>query len=415
MLNYFIHSRRGLIRARSSCIGAHLDDFSLTLRKLGYCYLIGERCIMYAVHFGLWLTNEKIALETIDDVTLSMFIEHLSICKCSGYRAGPHIAAHSRIIVFIRYLRHTGLISISTSPTIPKLVIEFCEWMQNHRGLTDETIRQYKRVARLLVECLGVDASLYEPFALRAAVQNVIGKNGIGTSRLVSKVARGFLRYLTIVGKCRPGLDAAILPVAKWSLDSLPKYVTADIIQQIIDSTDMSHPCGVRDRSILLLLARLGLRGGDIVQMRLSDINWEDGYVTVLGKGRRETKLPMPQEVGDAIVAHLQNRNPKLVSDRIFLRARAPWKPLAGSGCVSTIVRRAIKRAGVSTPSHGAHLLRHSIATELIREGITFPSIGVLLRHRSVDSTAIYAKVDIEMLRSVAQPWQGGTHVDHNN
>jgi site-specific recombinase XerD len=143
--------------------------------------------------------------------------------------------------------------------------------------------------------------------------------------------------------------------------------------------------------------------------MRLRDLDWEDARVRVAGKGRREVRLPLPQEVGDAILAYLRGRRSVAACDRVFLRARAPWRPLASSSCVSAIARRAIARAGVSAPTHGAHLLRHSAATTMLREGISLPAIGVVLRHRSVETTAHYAKVDVALLRSVAQPWLGGT------
>jgi integrase len=185
--------------------------------------------------------------------------------------------------------------------------------------------------------------------------------------------------------------------------------VSTEAVQWIIDACGPDRPDGARDRAILLLLARLGLRGGDIVQMRLIDIEWTDARVRVVGKGRREARLPLPQEVGDAILAYLRDRHPVVACDRVFLRSRAPWRPLAQSSCVSAIVRRAMVRAGVSAPTRGAHLLRHSAATAMLREGISLPSIGVVLRHRSVETTAHYAKVDVELLHSVAQPWIGGT------
>lgn len=238
-------------------------------------------------------------------------------------------------------------------------------------------------------------------------MHEVGGGRGVGTAKCAATVARAFMRYLTMEGRCRPGLEAAILPVANWSLASLPRYVTADAVQQIVDAGGAAPRCGTRDRAILLLLARLGLRGGDIVRMRLCDIDWRRACVSVAGKGRREVRLPLPQEVGDAILAYLRGR-PAVASDRVFLRVRAPWWPLGGCSTITRIVSRAIGRAGVSAPTRGSNLLRHSVATAMLREGISLPAIGVVLRHRSPQTTAHYAKVDVEMLRAVAQPWLGG-------
>jgi site-specific recombinase XerD len=290
----------------------------------------------------------------------------------------------------------------------PELVTAFCRWLRQQRGVADTTVSQYRRVAIAIVKHIGDDPAHYQADALRAAVRAATHGHGVSTARFVAKVARAFLRYLATEGRCRPGLDAAIEPVASWSLASLPRYVSAETVDRIIDACDPAQPCGARDRAILLLLARLGLRGGDIVRMCLDDIDWENARVRVTGKGRREVRLPLPQEVGDAVLAYLHVRRSVAGCDQVFLTARAPWKPLAASSCVSAIAKRAIDRAGVSAPTHGAHLLRHSVATAMLREGISLPSIGAVLRHCSVETTACYAKVDVELLRSVAQPWMGG-------
>jgi len=410
MLEFYLRSSRGLARARSSSVGPYLDDFSVTLRDLGYCWRIGAGCITYAVHLGLWATANDVSLRTLDDEDRTAFLAHLPRCRCPGQRAGRHDAAPSRTRVFVQYLSTAGIIPMPVlQVATPERVREFCEWMRLQRGLKDTTVRQYRRFTIALVERLGDDPAAYEPRGLRAAVREVTGTHGISTARFVAKVARAFLRYLAVEGLCRPGLDAAILPIASRRLASLPRHVSAGAVQQIIDACDPDRPGGARDRAILLLLARLGLRGGDIVQMRLCDIDWTDARVRVVGKGRREARLPLPQEVGDAILVYLRDRHPIVACDRVFLRARAPWRPLAQSTCVSAIVKRAIARAGVSAPTRGAHLLRHSAATAMLREGISLPSIGAVLRHRSVETTVHYAKVDVELLRSVAQPWIGGT------
>ena len=410
MLEFYLRSPRGLARARSSSVGPYLDDFAVALRDLGYCWRIGAWCITYAVHLGLWATSNDVSLKTLDDEDLVAFLAHLPRCRCPGHRAGPHEAAPSRIRVFVQYLRTAGIIPMPVlQVATPNQVVGFCEWMRLQRGLKDPTVRQYRRVAITLMERLGDEPAAYEPLAIRTAIREVTGSHGTSTARFVAKVARAFLRYLAVEGQCRPGLDAAILPVASPSLASLPRYVSTEAVQRIIDACDPGRPDGARDRAILLLLARLGLRGGDIVQMRLCDFDWTEARVRVVGKGRRETRLPLPQEVGDAILAYLRDRHPVVACDRVFLISRAPWRPLAQSSCVSAIVRRAMVRAGVSAPTRGAHLLRHSAATAMLREGISLPSIGAVLRHRSVETTAHYAKVDVELLRSVAQPWIGGT------
>jgi integrase len=409
MLEFYLQSARGIARARSSLVGLHLDGFAAALRELGYCRLVGQWCITYAVHLGLWAAAEDVALGALDEGAVQAFLAHLSRCRCPGHRAGLHGVARARTAVFVRYLRARGIVPVPAPPAAPPtLVTGFCEWMRSQRGSAETTLRQYQGVAIALVGRLGDDPARYEAGMVRAAVHEVTGGHGTATARFVAKVARGFLRYLAATGRCRPGLDAAILPTARWRHGSLPRYVSAESVQRIIDACDVSRPDGSRDRAIVLLLARLGLRAGDVVGLELRDIDWAAARVRVVGKGRREVRLPLPQEVGDALLAYLRTRRPGVECDRVFLRARAPWRALASSSCVSNIVKRAVVRAAVSAPTRGAHLLRHSAATAMLREGISLPAIGVVLRHRSVETTAHYAKVDAELLRSVAQPWLGG-------
>ena len=409
MLEFFLRSPRGLARARSSCVGPYLNGFAAALREQGYSRRIGAWCITYAVHLGLWVAAKDLPIAALEDGSIDAFVAHLPRCRCPGHRAGVHAVARSRIRVFVRYLRTVGVVAVARPQAAePELVTGFSAWMRRHRGVTETTLRHYRPVAVALLGYLGDDPARYEAGAIRTAVREMTGGHGTSMARLVANVARAVLRYLAVAGRCRPGLDAAILPVASARLASLPTYLGAQEVQQIIDSCASDRPDGVRDRAILLLLARLGLRAGDIVRMCLSDINWSNARVRVTGKGRHEARLPLPQEVGDAILAYLRERRGVAACDRVFLIARAPWGPLGGSTCVSGIVRRALSRAGVSSSTRGAHLLRHSAATAMLRDGISLPAIGVVLRHRSVETTALYAKVDVRVLRSVAQPWLGG-------
>jgi site-specific recombinase XerD len=177
-------------------------------------------------------------------------------------------------------------------------------------------------------------------------------------------------------------------------------------VERLIASCDVSLSVGRRDRAILLLLARLGLRAGDIVQLRLQDIDWKGAWIHVCGKGRQQARLPLSQEVGQAIVAYLQDGRPSARSDAVFLRSRAPFRPFGSHCAVSVLVDRAIRRAGIKRPGRGAaHLLRHSVASSMLRHGASLQDIAALLRHRSVETTQIYAKVDVTALMQITQPW----------
>jgi integrase/recombinase XerD len=192
---------------------------------------------------------------------------------------------------------------------------------------------------------------------------------------------------------------------ANWRLAALPRYLAADDIERLVAACDRATAAGARDRAVILLCARLGLRAGDVRDMRLGDVDWSQGRLRVLGKGRCETWLPLPQEVGDAMLQYLEQYRPAIGDDHVFLRLHAPLGPLPSSGPIAKLVCRALKRAGISAPSQGAHVLRHSAATALLRQGVSLDVIGAVLRHRSVESTAHYAKVDVARLRAIAQPW----------
>jgi site-specific recombinase XerD len=215
-----------------------------------------------------------------------------------------------------------------------------------------------------------------------------------------------FLRFLIAEGKCAAGLDAAIPVVAHWRLSSLPRYLQAEEVERVIASCDLTSPVGKRDRAILLLLARLGLRASDIVQLHLGDIDWEGAWMAVSGKSRREMQLPLTQEVGQAVVDYLQDGRPQSDSDAVFVRSRAPFRAFANHCAISVIVERAMRRAGVTCQSRGAaHVLRHSMATSMLRQGASLQDISAILRHRSIETTQIYAKIDVTALREIAQPW----------
>lgn len=217
---------------------------------------------------------------------------------------------------------------------------------------------------------------------------------------------RMFLRFLVAEGKCQIGLDAAIPSIAHWRLSSLPQYMQPDEVESVIRTCDPCTHTGSRDRAILLLLARLGLRAGDIVEMRLSDIDWIESWILVSGKSRRQTRLPLTQELGDAISNYLTNWRPPAATDKLFLCTLAPFRPFSCHSAVSIMVSRALDRADVKCAGrNAAHIFRHSAATSMLRQGASLQEIAQVLRHRSTSTTEIYAKVDILSLQEISQPW----------
>jgi site-specific recombinase XerD len=226
-------------------------------------------------------------------------------------------------------------------------------------------------------------------------------------AKLLVGALRSFFRFLVLRGEILTDLAGAVPTVADWRLSTVPKGIGPRDVRRLLRSCDRRTATGRRDYAILLLLARLGMRAGEVAALTLDDIDWEAGELTLQGKGPRSDRLPLPGDVGKALVAYLRWGRPRCTTRRLFVSARAPVREFADHNAVGCIVRRAIKRAGVDSPRTGAHVLRHALATEMLRRGASLPEIGKLLRHRRLDTTAIYAKVDLEALRALAPAWPG--------
>lgn len=309
---------------------------------------------------------------------------------------------------FIVYLRRIGVCADepkgSAQNAEPALVASFRRWFHKHRGATEPTLRQYCRGAIELLYALGNDPSQWDSQRVRAFLLARAGQCGAGTAEKLITAIRAFLRYLSAQGQCRAGLDEAVPALAHWRLARLPGGLSSADLKRLFDACEGESPSRRRDRAMLLLLARLGLRAGDVARLRLSDIEWENGTLRVSGKSRYEVRLPLPQDLGDALLQYLDCR-PQVASDHVFVRAIAPFKPFVSGDGISSAVKRSLQRAGVVAPTKGAHLLRHTAATEMLRQGVSLDQIGAVLRHRSVETTAYYAKVDVALLKEIAQPW----------
>lgn len=228
------------------------------------------------------------------------------------------------------------------------------------------------------------------------------------TAKLLTTALRSFLQYGRYRGDIRLDLAAVVPLVANWSMSSVPRAIAPDQVRRLLARINRRTAVGRRDYAILLLLARLGLRSGEVVFLELDDIDWKDGSFSVRGKGGRRFQLPLPADVGEAIVAYVRHGRPASNSRRVFLRAKAPFRGFLGPSAVGSIVRHALLRAGIDAPTTGAHQFRHGLATEMLRHGASLSEIGELLGHRSPETTKIYTKVDLDALRTLALPWPGG-------
>ncbi|WP_292502587.1 site-specific integrase [Mesorhizobium sp.] len=218
---------------------------------------------------------------------------------------------------------------------------------------------------------------------------------------------RSFLRFLQQRGLLATDLAVAVPGIAGWRLAHLPKALPAEQVERLLASCDRRTPAGRRDYAVLMLLARLGLRGGEVSALTLDDLDWDCGEIVVHGKGQRLARLPLPADVGAALVDYLRQDRPACSTRRVFIRIKAPRRSFVSPSTICCIVHRALKRAGLTPAFKGAHLLRHALATDLLRRGASLVEIGQLLRHSQPNTTQIYAKVDIAALRAIALPWPG--------
>ncbi len=403
MLEQVLRSHGRIQALRGAPQASLLEGFAEELCQTGYAGTTTRAHIRGAEHLLHWTAREGVLISGLTESLLERFHHHLKRCRCPGFGPTRRLYSLRGARLFLRYLRSTGSTSVESNQD-PPLLIAFRQWMSQQRGSCDSTLSVYGPCIRALLRRLGDDPRTFDTRSLRQFVLEASRQSGWARAKTYTTALRMFLRFLIAEGRCAPGLEAAIPVLAHWRLSSLPRYLGAQDVERIISSCDSSTPVGKRDRAILLLLARLGLRAGDIVQLCLDDIDWKEASVRVCGKGRRETRLPLTQEIGDAVVGYLKAR-PQTEVDALFLRSRAPYRAPTSSG-VSAIVAQAMRRAGIARPNRGAaHVLRHSVATAMLRQGASLQEIATVLRHRSIETTQIYAKVDVTALQQIAQAW----------
>ena len=331
----------------------------------------------------------------------------LEVEEHERYRRGPHQQSLAAASAFIGFLREQGKLPlpVSTPSAADRwpLLGEFRSWMRMNRGLTETTLDIYEGILAGLLDALGDEVPAYSAESLRTFVLEQARPHGIARAKSIAVAVRAFLRFLGATGRCAPGMDYAIPGFACWQRSAVPRYLPSEDVERMIDSC-ADDANGLRDRAVLLLLARLALRASEVAALRFTDIDWDNGSILVCGKARRQALLPLPQEVGDAILLYLQRGRPSLQVPEVFTTVTAPLRPLTRAA-VTHIVRSALRRTGIQSPINGAHVLRHSAAATMLRQGASLADVGAVLRHRSARTTAHYAKVDFDLLSQIAQPW----------
>jgi site-specific recombinase XerD len=337
-------------------------------------------------------------------------VEAFLQARQAGY---AHLVSRRALGPLLGYLRALGVVP---EPVVPvacapreQLLDAYCRYLVRERGLVGGSVRLYARVARLFLSersgSLQLDlqrlgAAEVTAFVLRACRQ----RSGAAAKTLVTAL-RSLLHFLFLEGWLATELAPAVPAVAGWRMSSLPRMLDASVVAGLLASCDRARAVGRRDFAILTVLSRLGLRGQEVADLALEDVDWRAGELLIHGKGRQQDRLPLPADVGEALADYLQRGRPQCACRRLFVSARAPRAALSAAG-IRSLVRDACARAGL--PRVGAHRLRHTVATDLLRHGAPLWEVAQVLRHRSLLTTAIYAKVDRTALAALARPWPGG-------
>jgi integrase/recombinase XerD len=390
----------------SGPLAAHAAGYEQWMAVRGYSRHAVQCRLWQLGQLSGWLEREGVAVGELTEVVAAQFA---AAHQSAGYR---RYASRLSLRVPLGYLRGAGAISVSASAAkgpADELLAGFCMYLARERGLVAGTIRNYERAAKTFLNDRIERVGRVELKRLTAAdVTGFLGREcprrSVSAAMDLAANLRPLLRYLHVVGLIDAPLMWAVPNVADLRGRSLPKGVAPKLIAAMLAVCDADSLLGRRDLAVLLLLARLGLRAGEVAAARLDDIDWRAGEVTVHGKAHREDRLPLPVDVGEAVVAYLRVR-PVGEHRALFLCAHAPFGPISG-GVVATIVRRACRRAGVSEV--GPHRLRHTAASEMLRARCSLEEIAQVLRHRQLESTAHYARVDRDSLRVLALPWPGG-------
>jgi site-specific recombinase XerD len=400
-----------LLRAPEGPLVPHIDAFANELNRQGFRRRAIAPQIRLVAKFSHWLKANHIRLENVSDEGAERFLRRL---KRRRSIACGSFAALRRLMAF---LRQSGVLSEQSSvvelTAIQRVVGTFADHLIQDQALTHATCIQYGPfIEQFLTDRFGDDS--VDLSALCAAdvvrfVRQQASRLGQARAKCATIALRSFLRYLRYRGEIALDLAAAVPTVPNWSMTGIPRAIAPDHVRAVLASCQRDSPVGCRDYAILLLLARLGLRAGEIVALTLDSIDWEAGCLTAAGKGGQSSQLPLPADVGAAIADYLQRYRPRGTSCRtLFLRANAPIRGLGSHTSIDSIVHAAIKRAGVETTHKGAHQFRHALACQMLRQGATLTEIGNLLRHRHPKTTSIYAKVDFVALRPLSLPWPGG-------
>ena len=384
-----------------------LRRFTSSLIEQGYADKTVRLKVKLITNFVQWLKRNRVAVADLDERLVEAFLKRKHREREGGLRT---------LQEFLDHLRRQNVVPARNLPCdrspLAHILNRYETHLRSERGLVAHTILEYqsfvrkfllKRFRRRPLLLKAVKASDISDFVLCHAPGMRVKR-----AQVMTTAFRSFFRFLFQKGELQADLAASVPTVANWQLSTVPKYLTPKEVKRVLKACDRRTTAGRRDYAILRLLARLGLRAGEVVGLQLEDINWRAGEILVRGKGLLHDRMPLPADVGEALASYLRRDRPHCRTRRVFVCTKAPRRGFAGPSTLTTIVRRALDRANLHPEFKGAHLLRHSLATSMLRSGATMGEIGEVLRHRAPNTTEIYAKVDFESLRSLAHPWPIG-------
>ena len=410
-MRFIIDNEVVLSRPLEGPLASQVTAFARWVREQGYARHPRYRRVLLAACFSRWLGLKAVGVRHVSSEHQARYLRvrarHVQIQ--SGDAAG--------LTQFMNFLRLRGIVPREKIPPrrlIPteQVVRTFQRYLRKKRMLAEGTVAYYVAFVRKFL----VDRFSHGPVKLLRLsagdvvrfVQRQAPCLHLKRAKLLTTALRSFLHYARYRGQVRCDLTAAVPTVASWSMPSIPRAIPAHAVRQLLASINRRTAIGCRDYAILLLLARLGLRGGEVVRLRLKDIDWNAGSITVRGKGDQRSVLPLPADVGSAIATYLRRGRPRCSSRHVFLRTTAPIRQLRGPASIAYLVQHNLARAGIQAPTNGAHQFRHALATEMLHRGASLAEIGDVLRHRSPETTKIYTSIDLDSLRTLALPWPGG-------
>ena len=396
---------------------AYVDGFEAFLCERGYAEHTVEVYVRIAHRFERWLSGEGIVLNKVDQPAVERFVAGLGRYQPPSRRYAKVPDAACAVRRFAEYLwEKTGI-----GPEVPQLSVttELDLWLQSYDlyllqtcGLSTGTRSDYVRYARKLAHWR-FEEGKHDWGALQADdvtefVQKEAARLGPACGRRPATALRALLRYLTFCGFALSQLAGAVPVVRRYRDAGLPHHLSHEEVERVLATCDLSTAVGRRDKAILSILVGLGLRAGEVARLCLDDFDWHNGSVVIrAGKTARERCMPIPHEVGAAIVAYLRSGRPCVPERTVFCRVRPPREPLTRMG-ITDVAKAALRRAGLHPLRSGAHVFRHTVATSLVRRGASFKEIADILGHARIETTTIYAKLDLGTLAQVSLPWPGG-------